>query len=68
MFFHQGQICMSLERILIEASIAGRFAEKLAQKAQTLKVGNPREPDTVIGPVINDRQANLSPDFRSLPG
>jgi len=55
-FFHQGQICMSVERILVEAPVAKRFAEKLAQKAQTLKVGDPRNPDTVIGPVINDRQ------------
>ena len=55
-FFHQGQICMSVERIFVETPVAERFAKALAAKAQTLKVGDPRSPDTVIGPVINDRQ------------
>jgi aldehyde dehydrogenase (NAD+) len=55
-FFHQGQICMSVERIIAEEPVADEFAEKLAEKAQRLKVGDPRDHDTVIGPIINDRQ------------
>ena len=57
-FFHQGQICMSVERIIAEEPIAEEFAEKLAEKAQGLKVGDPRNPETVIGPIINERQLN----------
>lgn len=60
-FTHQGQICMSANRILVQKSIYKDFMEKYAQKVASLKVGDPRDPETIIGPVINDRQAkNLS--------
>jgi acyl-CoA reductase-like NAD-dependent aldehyde dehydrogenase len=52
-FLHQGQICMSARRIIVERAIATDFAERLAAKTRTLKVGDPREHDTIIGPVIN---------------
>lgn len=53
-FLHQGQICMSARRVLVERAVADEFTEKLAAKAQTLKAGDPKEPDTIIGPLIND--------------
>ena len=57
-FFHQGQVCMSVERIIVEKPVAEEFTQKLVKKAQGLKVGDPREPDTVIGPLINQEQLN----------
>jgi acyl-CoA reductase-like NAD-dependent aldehyde dehydrogenase len=53
-FMHQGQICMSTERIVIDRSVADEFAHKLAERARSLKVGDPREPDTQIGPLVNE--------------
>ncbi|HXN74751.1 MAG TPA: aldehyde dehydrogenase [Candidatus Acidoferrales bacterium] len=52
-FMNQGQICMSTERIIVERPIAEEFARKLVAKTTTLKVGDPLQPDTQIGPVIN---------------
>jgi benzaldehyde dehydrogenase (NAD) len=52
-FMNQGQICMSTERIVVESRIAEAFGRKLAAKASALKVGDPLQPDTQIGPVIN---------------
>ncbi len=52
-FFHQGQICMSTERIVADRSVADALAEKLADKARALNVGDPREPTTHIGPLVN---------------
>ncbi|HEY1510460.1 MAG TPA: aldehyde dehydrogenase [Solirubrobacteraceae bacterium] len=52
-FFHQGQICMSTERIVVERSVADALAEKLAQRASALPIGDPREATTAIGPLIN---------------
>jgi len=54
-FLHQGQICMSARRVLVERSVAGEFTEKLAAKAKGLKAGDPKEPDTIIGPLINEQ-------------
>jgi acyl-CoA reductase-like NAD-dependent aldehyde dehydrogenase len=52
-FLHQGQICMSARRIIVERSIADEFVSRLADKTSGLKVGDPSEHDTIIGPVIN---------------
>ena len=52
-FLHQGQICMSTRRIIVERSIADEFTERLVAKTNGLKVGDPKEHDTIIGPLIN---------------
>lgn len=57
-FMHQGQICMSTERIVIDRSVADEFARRLAERAGSLKVGDPREPDTQIGPLVNEGALN----------
>jgi acyl-CoA reductase-like NAD-dependent aldehyde dehydrogenase len=53
-FLHQGQICMSARRIIVERSIADEFAGRLAAKTKTLKTGDPKEQDTIIGPLITE--------------
>jgi benzaldehyde dehydrogenase (NAD) len=53
-FMHQGQICLSTERILVERSVADPFTEKLQERAGSLTVGDPRAPGTQIGPLVSD--------------
>ena len=53
-FLHQGQICMSARRIVVERSIADTFVERLVEKTKGLKTGDPKEHDTIIGPLINE--------------
>jgi len=55
-FMHQGQICMSVEKVLVQESIYPEFLEKFAARAARLKVGDSADKDNVIGPLINDRQ------------
>jgi len=57
-FLHQGQICMSTRRVIVEKPIAREFTEKFVKKVSAFKVGNPKEPDTIIGPLINQQQFN----------
>jgi acyl-CoA reductase-like NAD-dependent aldehyde dehydrogenase len=54
-YLHQGQICMSTRRIYVERPIADEFIERLAEKTRSLKVGDPKEHDTVIGPLISEQ-------------
>ena len=54
-FFHQGQICMAGSRIIVEAPIYNDFCDMLLKKIKSFKIGNPHEPDTAIGPLINDK-------------
>jgi acyl-CoA reductase-like NAD-dependent aldehyde dehydrogenase len=53
-FMHQGQICMSTERIVIDRSVAEDFARKLGGQASSLKVGDPHEHDTQVGPLVDE--------------
>jgi aldehyde dehydrogenase (NAD+) len=55
-FMHQGQICMSVERIIVDRAVAAEFTEMLVANTSKLKVGNPREMSNCIGPIINQRQ------------
>ncbi|MFF2361778.1 aldehyde dehydrogenase family protein [Streptomyces sp. NPDC058122] len=57
-FVHQGQVCMAANRVLVDRSIEAEFTEKFVAKVRTLKTGDPRDPQTVIGPVINSSQAD----------
>lgn len=55
-FFHQGQICMAASRILVEHSLADALASQLVEKLHTLKMGDPRDPQTAIGPITSPTQ------------
>ncbi|MBD0844288.1 MULTISPECIES: aldehyde dehydrogenase family protein [unclassified Streptomyces] len=51
--FYSGQICTAPTRVLAQRGVYERLVERLAAYAGRLKVGDPREPDTVVGPVIS---------------
>jgi acyl-CoA reductase-like NAD-dependent aldehyde dehydrogenase len=53
-FLHQGQICMSARRIIVEQPIADGFVERLVEKTKALKAGDPKAKDTIIGPLITE--------------
>ncbi len=55
-FTHQGQICMSANRVLIHSDIYDEFESRYVARVANLKVGDPRANDTVIGPLINAKQ------------
>ncbi|HUF52299.1 MAG TPA: aldehyde dehydrogenase family protein [Dehalococcoidia bacterium] len=55
-FFNQGEVCSAGSRILVEKSVYEKFLEAFSQRANTMKVGDPLDPDTYMGPVVNDEQ------------
>lgn len=56
LFANQGQVCAAGSRILVQRGVAERFAAALAQAASAVKVGDPRQPDTQMGPVAKKAQ------------
>lgn len=55
-FFHQGQVCMITNRIVVDDSVHDAFVERFVERVRGLKAGDPKEDDTVIGPIINSSQ------------
>jgi acyl-CoA reductase-like NAD-dependent aldehyde dehydrogenase len=52
-YFNQGQICMSTERLVVDAKVADAFVAKLAQKAASLCAGDPSDSTSVLGSLID---------------
>ena len=51
-FSHAGQSCISIQRILVHEDVADAFTERLVANAEGLRVGNPLDPETDVGPLI----------------
>nr|WP_298720821.1 aldehyde dehydrogenase family protein [uncultured Steroidobacter sp.] len=57
-FLHQGQICMITNRFIVERKVYEPFVERFVERARELKAGDPADPETLIGPIINEKQLN----------
>jgi aldehyde dehydrogenase (NAD+) len=55
-FLHQGQICMSTNRVIVDAKIYDAFVGKLLIRTQDIVYGDPDQANTLIGPIINSSQ------------
>ena len=55
-FFFQGQACMASSRIYVERDVLDEFLEKFKSTAESLGIGDLRDPDTWLGPIISERQ------------
>ena len=56
-FRRAGQACTSTQRLFVQRSVLEQFLPRLLTAARALKVGNPHDRDTVIGPMISERDA-----------
>jgi len=56
-YAYSGQTCISVQRVLIQRSTYGEFCEKLVERTDQLRVGDPRDEDTVVGPLIEEVHA-----------
>ncbi len=57
-FYHAGQVCVSVQRVFADAGIADEVAARLGVLGDAMKVGDPGEPDTEVGPLINHREVD----------
>jgi lactaldehyde dehydrogenase len=56
-FLFSGQVCIAVKRIILEESIADEFADKMVRRTKKLKVGDPLDPETDMGPMIDEDAA-----------
>jgi len=52
-FMHQGQICMSTERIVVDAKVADEFVARLEKRTVALRMGKPAESDAPLAAVVD---------------
>jgi acyl-CoA reductase-like NAD-dependent aldehyde dehydrogenase len=54
-FFHQGQICMSTERIVVDEKVADEFLAKFVTRAKAIHAADPRKEDSLLGAMISQQ-------------
>ena len=55
-FFSTGQRCTASSRLIVTRGIHDRFVKALEERMRSLKIGNALDPDTVVGPVVDQSQ------------
>lgn len=61
-FFHAGQICMIANRVIVDRSVLDEFLSRFTERVRSLRAGDPSDPQTHIGPVINRKQLDAIQD------
>ena len=56
-YLNAGQVCMGVKRVIVQKGIADEFIDLLIRETQKLKMGDPMDPKTDIGPLINEEVA-----------
>ena len=56
-FYQSGQSCIGVQRLYVHSDVYDTFKEKLLAKTRALKSGDPKDPETFIGPMISESEA-----------
>jgi acyl-CoA reductase-like NAD-dependent aldehyde dehydrogenase len=57
-FAYAGQVCIKVQRLLVHRPVYGQFVRMVKAATRALLVGDPRDPATVVGPLIDDAAAD----------
>lgn len=57
-FYHAGQVCVSVQRVFAEKSVARQLAEKIAEAGNAMSIGDPTSADTDVGPLIRHNETD----------
>lgn len=55
-FFNQGEVCTAGSRLLVQNSIKAEFIKKVAEAAKTMRPGDPLDPETTMGAIVDQQQ------------
>ncbi|SPB13272.1 aldehyde dehydrogenase [Caballeronia novacaledonica] len=62
-FYQSGQSCIGVQRILVHASLYDALREKLIEKTKSLKMGDPKDEKTFVGPMISESESKRLADW-----
>jgi gamma-glutamyl-gamma-aminobutyraldehyde dehydrogenase len=65
-FFNQGQVCSANSRLLVHADIADDMTDRLASRARAIRPGDPLDPDTTLGAMVDRNHADRVMGFVDL--
>jgi 4-(gamma-glutamylamino)butanal dehydrogenase len=57
-FWNQGEVCSANSRLLVERSLAEELVERVSERARAMRIGDPLDPETDLGPLVDAAQAD----------
>ncbi len=65
-FVNAGQLCVSCSRLLVQDTIQSEFEKLLLKKLQKIRIGDPENPDTLVGPMITKSQYDMALNYMRI--
>jgi acyl-CoA reductase-like NAD-dependent aldehyde dehydrogenase len=65
-FYSTGQRCTATSRAIVERAVVGEFLDRLVAKTKAMKIGDPRDPQTTLGPAIDKSQLETTLRYLEL--
>jgi aldehyde dehydrogenase (NAD+) len=65
-FFNAGQVCSAGSRVLVHEKVYDEVVERLTARAEALRIGDPGDRTTALGPVISEKQMNIILDYVAI--
>ncbi|GAA0302936.1 aldehyde dehydrogenase family protein [Halarchaeum salinum] len=62
-FVHQGQVCISINRHIVHEDVYDEYVERLVERAESLPFGSAHDPETIVGPIVNESQRDQMLDY-----
>lgn len=65
-FYSSGQVCSNGTRVFVQKDLHDRFVERLVERTKTIRIGDPLDPDTQMGPLVNKSQHDKVTDYIAI--
>jgi acyl-CoA reductase-like NAD-dependent aldehyde dehydrogenase len=62
-FYSTGQVCSNGTRVFVQSGIHDRFVERLVERTKKIRIGDPLDPETQMGPLVNKSQHDKVTDY-----
>ncbi|MCT2535797.1 aldehyde dehydrogenase family protein [Aquibacillus koreensis] len=62
-FAYAGQVCISVQRLYVHEEVLGEFQQYFVEQVRALTVGDPNHPDTDVGPMISEKEAERAEEW-----
>jgi betaine-aldehyde dehydrogenase len=65
-FYSTGQVCSNSTRVFVQKGIHDRFVERLVERTKKIRIGDPLDPETQMGPLVNKAQRDKVVEYISI--
>lgn len=65
-FYSSGQICSNGTRVFVHEAVHDRFVARLKERTESIRIGDPRDPEVQYGPMVTEAQMQIALDYVAI--